>query len=219
MIDWESAVRAHFPAPDTSGVPSFYFSLDGGGRDLIVAALHEHRVELMVEVGSFLCGSTIQWLQACPALKVVAVDPWSANFATILDRYRDNPVFAPCFAKIDDRSAFIESVRRHGSYVSALANVRSFGERFVPVRASSPEVLPVLEGLGVRPQLLYFDSNKVLDDLGAAFELFPEAVLCGDDWTWGADQGFPVQVAVNAFCSRHGFKVRAKRQSWIIESS
>jgi hypothetical protein len=218
MMPWETEVRRRFPAPDTTGVPSFYFSLDGGGRGLVIDLLRDREVDLMVEVGSFLCGSTLQWLESRPTLKVIAVDPWSADFAAILDRYRDNPVFAPCFSKIEDRGAFIESVRRHGPFVSALANVRAHADRVVPVRAPSPQVLPALVEAGVRPQLIYFDSNKVLDDLTVAFELFPDALLCGDDWTWGAAQGFPVQTAVNEFCRRHGHRVRALRQTWVLEA-
>jgi len=73
-----------------------------------------------------------------------------------------------------------------------------------------------LAAVGVRPDLIYFDSNKVLDDLRVCRELFPAAILCGDDWTWGKDQGYPVQVAVNDFCHRYGLTVTARRATWII---
>lgn len=214
---WISEIRRNYPVPNVEGVKDYYFSLDGGGRCLIIEALRRHDVKLMLEIGSFLCGSSIQWLDSKDDLTVVGVDPWSANFSDILKRYTVNPVFDPCFSRISDRNEFIESVRRNGAEVSALANVRRFGDRFVPVKAESPRVLPLLADFGLRPELIYFDSDKVLDDLNVCRELFPEAILCGDDWTWGADKGYPVRVAVKRFCEQHNLKVRAERATWIVE--
>lgn len=213
---WRDEIRRNFPIPDVEGVKDYYFSLDGGGRNIITDALRENDVKVMLEIGSFLCGSTIQWLDSKHDLIVVGVDPWSANFSDILDRYAVNPVFDPCFSRISDRREFVDSVRRHGGEVSALANVRRYGDRFFPVKAESPGVLPTLADFGLRPDLVYFDSNKVLDDLNICRELFPNAILCGDDWTWGADQGYPVRIAVGQFCEQHNLKVHAERATWMI---
>lgn len=215
---WESALRAKFPTPATEGIPEFYFSLDGGGRDLIIDAIRSHDVHLMIEVGSFLCGSTLQWFEASSALTIIGIDPWAANFASILERYRENPVFDPCFSRIEHRGEFIDSIRQHGPFLSAMANVRNHADRFIPVRASSPEVLQELAALSVMPDMIYFDSNKLLDDLRVARRLFPAATLCGDDWTWGADQGYPVQTAVRSYCEEFGLRYRAKRATWIIDA-
>lgn len=215
--NWEAALRARYPLPDITGIEPYYFSLDGGGRELVTDAIRTRGVRVMVEIGSFLCGSTIQWLDSDPALKVIGIDPWSANFAVILERYKDNKLFNSCFGKITDRDAFIDSVRRHGPYASAMANVSSYGDRFVPVRAQSPQVLTELADLGVAPDMIYFDSNKLMDDLQIARQLFPSACLCGDDWTWGGDQGFPVQTAVKAFCADQRLSYRAARATWIID--
>lgn len=214
---WEPTLRARCPLPDTAGIQPYYFSLDGGGRELVVQSIRSQPVQLMVEIGSFLCGSTIQWLAASDDIQVIGVDPWDANFAAILERYKDNKVFDPCFAKIPDREEFIASVRQHGPYTSAMANVNRYRERFIPVRARSPQVLSELADLGVSPDMIYFDSNKLLDDLQVAMSLFPGTTLCGDDWTWGADIGFPVQTAVKAFCAEHRLTYRAARATWIID--
>jgi hypothetical protein len=219
MPDWETALRARHPATSTEGVRSYYFSLDGGGRELVTSLIREREVDLMIEIGSFLCGSSIQWLRARSSLKVIGVDPWSANFAQILERYQGNPAFDPCFSAIADRGEFIDSVRTHGPYASALANVRDFADRFVPVRALSPQVLDEIASLGADPQLIYFDSNKLLDDLHVAHRLFPRAILAGDDWTWGAEQGYPVRTAVGEFCRQTGMRVKSVRATWALEEA
>lgn len=213
---WRNKIRSHYPSVDSGEVKEFYFSLDGGGRNIIIDALHRYDVKVMVEIGLFLCGSTTQWLDSKADLTVIGIDPWSANFADTIEKYAVNPVFNSCFSRIADRREFIDSVRTHGSEVSALANVRRFGDRFIPVKDKSPDVLPLLAELGVRPELIYFDSDKVLDDLNICRELFPRAILCGDDWTWGADKGYPVRVSVGQFCQQHNLKVHAERATWMI---
>lgn len=216
MNKWEKVLAERYPRPNIDLVSSYYFSLDGGGREIIIDAIKQNSVSLMLEIGCFLCGSTVQWLAAKENLKIIGVDPWDANFADILKRYDGNPTFEPCFKGIEDRKIFIESVRTHGPYISAVANARLYGDRFIPVKAYSPKVLYELADIGVQPDLIYFDSNKILDDLNVCLELFPSAILSGDDWTWGGDQGFPVQQAVNLFCSQHGYKVISKHASWVI---
>jgi len=216
-MNWEERLRERYPQPEVHQVEAFYFSLDGGGREIIIEELIKRDIRVMLEIGCFLSGSARQWLEAKQDLKLIGVDPWDADFAAILERYSNNPVFEPCFAQILDRSAFIESVRRHGPYISALANMKQYKDRFIPVRARSPEVLYELKRLNVQPELIYFDSNKLLDDLTISHELFPEAVLCGDDWTWGKSEGYPVQRAVRLFCSQYGYQVRSKRASWVID--
>jgi hypothetical protein len=216
MSNWEEELRKRYPPPNTAGITPYYFSLDGGGRELITDAVSRYSISLMLEIGCFLCGSSIQWLEAAPDLKIVGVDPWDAKFADILDRYKGNKVFDPCFAKIDDRDEFIRSVRANGAYASAVANVQAYGERFIPIKGYSPAVLYELADLGFEPGLVYFDSNKLLDDLSVCDRLFPDAILSGDDWTWGADQGFPVQSAVTKFCEERGYSVTSRRATWII---
>jgi hypothetical protein len=210
-------LKNRYPFPKVDAVESFYFSLDGGGRNLIIEALNDNEVDLMVEIGSFLCGSAIQWLESRLTLTVIGIDPWEANFVSILERYDGLSWADSCFKNIKDRQEFINSVRKHGPYVSALANVKKYKDRFIPVKAFSPQVLYELHDIGVKPQLIYFDSNKMLDDLDISQKLFPDAILTGDDWLWGADQGLPTQTAVKKFCKKHGFSVEAKDATWIIQ--
>jgi hypothetical protein len=216
---WESELRHRYPMPDVSKVKEYYFSLDGGGRELIIEELAKNSVELMIEIGCFLCGSTQDWLKAAGSLKVIGIYHWALDAAAILDGYDGNPVFEPCFKEIDDRDEFIGSVRSKGSFLSAMANIKKYSNRFYPVKESSPEALYVLHELGVKPDLIYIDSDKVLNDLDVCKEIFPQAILCGDDWTWGADKGFPVQKAVSAFCKRTRAQVSVKRATWVIHAA
>ena len=195
----------------------YVFSLDGGGREMVVDMLRDRNARTMVEVGVFLGGSTRQWLESKKDLTVIGVDPWAMDAAATLERYLAASYADKVFAQIDDRQEFIDSVRRNGVYESCLANLAEFGNRFVPVRGYSPEALHELKRSGVEPDVIYIDSIKHGEDLDVSHDLWPNAILCGDDWTWGAEQGFPMRTAVESFCQRHGYNVRADRATWMVD--
>ncbi len=212
-----SLLRDNFCAPELPYHEQYYFSLDGGGREILTSYINDNSIKLMVEVGSFLCGSASQWLGSCSELTVIGIDPWEERFHERLEKYDVTPIFESCFKEIDDRRAFIDSVKENGSYVSAMANIQKHRDRFIPLMGYSPAKLYSIKELGLEPDMVYFDSDKQLDDLEVALELFPDATLCGDDWSWSADKGYPVRILVNAFCEKHGFTVNAKSATWIID--
>lgn len=205
-----------YDVPKVTGVGKVVFSLDGGGREILIDVLREKSVKTMIEIGSFLGGSAMQWLNACPDLQVIGVDPWEGNWASHLSRYKDNPIFESCWKDVDDRDAAIEALQKHGPYNVSMANMQDYKGRFFAYKGKSPEALKDLHSLGVEPELIYFDSDKILGDLQVALEVYPDAILSGDDWRWGADQGYPVQTAVKAFCKAHGFDVEDRRATWVI---
>lgn len=203
-------------APIVSDVLTVPFSLDGGGREMVADILKTGKVRTMIDVGSFLCGSAIQWLEANSELELIGIDPWAGDWAALLERYKNNPVFDGCWNNIEDRDAAIQSLRANGPYKVAMANIQVHRSRFFPVVGKSPSLLHELAAAGVVPDLLYFDGDDLLGDLEAAFELFPAATLCGAAWRWGADLGYPVQTAVKGFCRIYGFEVEDKRATWVI---
>jgi len=198
-------------------IKNYHFSLDGGGRSLIKEEIYRSNAKIILEIGVFLGGSALEWLSISEDLVVVGIDPWEAKFSKIIERYSLDPLFKPCFENIRDIPEFIESLRTNGSFISALANLRKFKNRFIPVQGYSPSVLYQIKQTGLRPDLIYIDSNKVMDDLLVCYTLFPNAILCGDDWTWGREKGYPVKAAVESFSLEHGFRVRNQRATWIIE--
>src|SRR5271165_1201220 len=65
-------------------IEPFFLALDGnghGGREIVLDIIREKNISLMVEVGCFLCGSTLQWLRAADKLTVIGVDPWDGSWA------------------------------------------------------------------------------------------------------------------------------------------
>lgn len=207
------------PLPDVSHIPSYRFTLDGGGRDMVVKEIQRRRAAVLLEIGVYLGGSSYDWLEASEDLHVIGLDPWSEShdIESALRKYARNPALSGCFKWIDDIETFVTVTAEHGLFKSALANLNIFKHRFHPLRAKAPQALYRIHEIGICPDIIYIDADKKAAELSTIVKLFPEAKICGDDWTWNEAEGFPMRRAVQEFASLHGFTVRSKGATWIID--
>ncbi len=218
------ALRRDNPWPDFGygEIEPFYLPLDGGGRggrEIVLEVIKERDIDLMVEIGCFLCGSTLQWLRASEKLTVIGCDPWDGNWAAYIENMAVDPLRARTVYHLSDEqiARIVFQLRRHGNFQVAMNNVRLYKDRFVPVRRRAPEVLRYLRERGIEPKLIYIDADKKREDLDVAREMFPQAVICGDDWLWPDETGKMVmQEHVKAFAAEHGYEVRNARQTWLL---
>ncbi len=120
-------------------------------------------------------------------------------------------------ASLEDPSAVADTVLIHGNYCLALNNIRDLRARFIPIRQRSPEALHYLRKRKIEPQLIYIDALKSEDDLWVAHQLFPSAILCGDDWTWRDDEGrYRMREHVERFVAEKGWEVRSQDATWVV---
>jgi hypothetical protein len=177
---------------------------DGGGKELVINRIGKGEPFLVLEIGAFLGSSVKQWLAVSPNVYVIAIDPWAgewwANYALVHGR----------------NSLAAQFARENGPYLTFLSSLWEFKERLFPVRGVSPEKLHDLARLGIRPDLVYFDSNKTGEDIEVAHKLFPGAILTGDDWTWGLEQGYPIREPVRAFASKYNYRIVSSRATWVL---
>ncbi|MBP0447010.1 methyltransferase domain-containing protein [Roseomonas sp. SSH11] len=203
-------------------IEPFHLALDGngrGGRELVTDIIKQREVSLMVEIGCFLGGSTLQWLRSSEKLTVIGVDPWDDNWAAYIERIAQDPVQSRSLWHLGDEkiASIVADIRRHGSFCVAMNNLRLYKQRFYPVRRRSPEALHYLHARGIVPELIYIDAGKHREDLDAAFDLFPDSILCGDDWLWPDATGvLRMQEHVKAFAAEKGFTIQANRQTWLL---
>lgn len=214
------ALRRDNPWPEPVNAFPFRVSLDGGGREIITRLIDRIHIGLMVEIGSFLCGSTLQWLEASPSMNVIGIDPWDGNWGPYLRDLAANPARSKAFEVITQAESIIKQVEDFGNFSCALNNVRVFRRRFIPVRRFSPEALHYLHKRDIHPDMIYIDAFKEADDLYVAHELFPEAVLCGDDWNWRDQNGeYKMQNNVKQFARDKGFYIKADRATWVLSKT
>lgn len=198
-------LRERFPFPAVSAGDPFLPPEPPNGRDLIEDLIREQQLSVLLEIGSFLGGSALRWLRAAPDLVVVAVDPWRNGWA-------GDYVSALGYA---EQREWLDAP--DGLFELFLRNVQPFAERVIPVRAASPEVLDELAALGLRPDLVFIDATKLTCDLATASELWPDAILSGDDWSFvGGDSTRPMREIVRRFAERRQLAVVRKSETWVI---
>ncbi|PCI63689.1 MAG: hypothetical protein COB37_04485 [Kordiimonadales bacterium] len=205
------------PWPNTDGVTAWDFTLGGRGRELIDQIILKQKPSFMLEIGCFLNASAKRWLSLDAGLKLVGVDPWSDTLIEQCKRYVGRPGLTRAYPDIEEQKLFASDIERQSPFVTAMANLSGFEDRFVPYRGFSPEVLAALKATGFVPDLIYIDAGKKADDLEVCHALWPAAMITGDDWHWGRTKGYPMRKIVNAFAAKHGFTVIADHATWVLE--
>jgi len=204
------------PWPKTEAIAAWDFTLGGGGRHLVDALIETHKPAFMLEIGCFLCASAKRWLSLDLNLKLVGVDPWDDGLIAQCKRYVGRPGLTCAYPNLATQEQFAADIERQGPFATAMANLRGYEQRFVPVRGLSPDVLPGLKQTGFEPGLIYIDAGKKMDDLETCHSLWPEAILTGDDWHWGRTKGYPMRRIVEAFAAKHSYKITADHATWIL---
>ncbi|MBA3031358.1 MAG: class I SAM-dependent methyltransferase [Desulfobacterium sp.] len=178
--------------------------LDGGGKELVVNRICKDKPFLIIEIGCFLGSSIKKWFAVSSNVYIIAIDPWEGDWWVDYARMHGRHSLTAQFA------------RENGPYLTFLSSLWGYKERLFPVRGASPEKLYELAKLGIQPDLIYFDSDKTGMDIEIAHQLFPDAILTGDDWTWGIEQGYPIREAVRIFSKDHGYQIVANRATWVL---
>ncbi len=158
-----------------------------------------NRPLIFLELGSWLGASALFMARQIPSAIVICVDHWLGSI-----EINNHPLYAGKIATL---------------YDTFLANCWSYKDRIVPVRMTTLEGMIKIHQLGIQPDLVYVDAAHsypdVTGDLEAVYALFPNTIICGDDFDWDQIPGwnFPVQRAVNDFAARHGFTVHSGRET------
>lgn len=199
------SLRTRHPWPE---VPPWadqdVWDLGSRGRELIVDLIRSRGVRTIVEVGSFMGGSARRWLDASPHVIVIAIDPWEGDWWVNYAAKRGRSELARRFGE------------PNGPYLAFQSAMWPYRERLVAVKGTSPGKLHEIAALGIRPDLLHFDSDKEGNDFEIAMQLWPAAIMTGDDWTWDVSSGYPARRAARRLAAAHGMKIRVKGETWVL---
>lgn len=200
--------KSRYPwPPEKPSIQPTDWSLDGGGKEIVIDKIRSAKLECIVEIGVFFGGSVRKWILGTSDTVVIAVDPWIPSG------------WWSEYAVVNGHEELAAQLRsENGPYETFLVSTWEVRKRVVPVKRSSPSVLYEIAEAGVVPDLFFFDSDKTGKDLEVAHELFPDAVLAGDDWTWGRDRNYPIRKVVIAFCEKHNYSYRTSAATWLIQS-
>ncbi len=200
-------VASAYPWPKDRPFPTVALqTYDGGGREIIVNVLRRYPAPIVLEVGAFLGGSALQWLEAGPEVSVVCLDPWEGDWWVPHAQEHGWEELQRRFAEL------------RGPLKCFQTNLWDYRKRVVAVCGYAPAKLYELRELGLRPDVIYFDSDKTGSGMSEAATLFPDALIAGDDWTWGRRNGYPIRKSVNALARQTGRHVVVRRATWLLQT-
>jgi hypothetical protein len=166
--------------------------LADGAQELLARELSAG-TQLVVELGAWLGLSTRFLADHAPHARVVTIDHWQGN-----RQHQERADWKAMLPKL---------------YRTFLALSWNYRDRIIPLKMTTTEGLKTVASYGLSPELIYIDAEHsyeaVRADLELAYELFPKAVLAGDDYE---DAG--VQEAVHRFAREHRFEVEAVGSNW-----
>jgi hypothetical protein len=216
--DGIEALRLVHPWPDISALqndPPHVWSLDGGGRKIISELIQRVRPQTILEVGSFLGGSALTWLSAGPRFTLIALDSWHQHAANWIDVVIANP--PSWVSDVEALKPISQAIHRTDLMTVALHNLRRYRDRVIPIRMTAVEGYPYIAGL-VQPDIVYIDADKQAENYYLAHKLFPNAIICGDDWTWRDEAGeLPVRRYVNEIAALRGCSIVAEDATWMLQ--
>lgn len=147
-------------------------------RDLI----GKHRPKIMAEIGSYMGCSAHFIMKHTYETTLYCIDHWQGS----------------------PEHQGIESTKT--LYETFLVNVWDYKDRIKPVRMDSIKGLHALHKNNICPEIIFIDGShdeeSVTKDICTASMLFPDAVLCGDDYTWDG-----VKSAVDNTAKDNNWKV------------
>jgi hypothetical protein len=119
--------------------------------------------KVIVEIGSFMGMSAYNFLKRAENAHLICIDHWKGS-EEHQERFGDVDLF--------------EQFR---------ANMWDSRKRITPVKKDSESGMRSVAYEGIRPDIVYIDGahdyKSVKEDIEDASRLFPDAIICGDDWT------------------------------------
>ena len=148
------------------------------------------RARVVLELGSYIGKSTRFLAAHAPAdARVLTCDLWDNAFLEGFGEGELGHNYLRGGGGGGDRSG---DGRARGiayeMYATFLANLWAERARVTPFKMRTLEFLAIVHRAGISPDLVYVDADHdyapVRADVAACLELFPRAVVCGDDWDY-----------------------------------
>lgn len=183
------------------------WSMDYGGRHLITDLITRRGLRIVLEVGSFVGGSARQWLAASPQVIVVCVDPWNdiVGSRPFMDAHPFGRTFARQLREPD------------GLFQSFLSSMWDCRDRAVAVRGKATDKLPELHSLGLKPDLIYIDADKRGAEIALCDDLFPDALVGGDDWNWRDGRSITIRAPARKSARSRCRVLKNYGNTWLID--
>ena len=204
------AVRVAHPWPEKRPFPGLVglgYGFDGGGRELVDALIRQKGRATMLEVGVAFGSSARRWLAQSPQLTLICLDAW------------DNPKWPELMAAYGELELAGKLKESDGAERVFQTNLWEYRDRVIAIRGYAPEALKILADNGVWPDIIYVDADKEAKTLHGVAEMFPNSIVCGDDWSWSeaaTPYFYPIRAGVKALARRRNAHLVVRKATWVI---
>jgi len=159
--------------------------------------------KIILELGSWLGKSTRWFLDNSKAANILCVDTWKGS--------------------IEHQTKKGIDVKLPNLLDTFVVNCWNYRHKILYFQKDTISGMKEIHDLKIMPDFIYVDASHqyedVLNDLQTAYDLFPNALICGDDWSWknkSQEKRRTVRQAVYTFCINNGLKVTDNGHVWMI---
>ncbi len=153
------------------------------GFDAILELLEGKKNPIYLELGAELGSSAEDILETFEDATVISIDIWPTSHIPAWPELK-NIITEPYYGPF---SIYCNRLFKHK-------------ERIIPIKEMTTKGLKIVHDFGVEPDMIYVDAHheylNVWVDIYESFKLFPNAIMCGDDF----ETGEGVKEAVKDFC-------------------
>lgn len=191
-----------FPAIKPNVQEDSHGWFDQNNKDFL-KPLITSETKVIVELGSWL-GSSTRWFCENSSSIIISIDHWKGS---IEHQGRKD---------VKDKIPTL--------YETFIVNCWEYRDRIMPVKMNTIAGMNYIKDIGVNPDIIFIDASHeyvdVVADIKTASELFPSAILVGDDWSWRnrkQDGRFTVREAVEYFKKKNNVEVVHNSRCWMIK--
>ena len=155
---------------------------------------------IYLELGAELGSSAKEILENFETVTVISVDYWPKKHISTWPELKNI---------IEDPN--------YGPYSIFSNRLFEYKDRVIPIQQYTVDGLDIVKSHDVVPDVIYIDASHTFEDclrdIEKSYNLFPDTVLCGDDY----ETGEGVKQAVLEFCNRHNLLHEVFSNQWIIK--
>lgn len=135
-----------------------------GNNVKMFEGLVNEKTKVIIDAGSWLGLSAWHFLRLAPNATIICLDTWQGSA-----EHQKNKLLPVL-------------------YETFLVNMWEYRDRIIPIRLNSMAGFWEIYKHLIKPDLIYIDmahdKESVIQDVNIAWRTFPDAQICGDDYTW-----------------------------------
>jgi capsular polysaccharide biosynthesis protein len=199
--DGVEALRLNFPVSDN--MPNLDVNIKGWRTwgESFKKLLKDVDAPVIVEVGSWFGKNVIELSQVFPKAIIISIDTWEGG----IEHQEGQTAYEP-------ELSFL--------YEQFIRNIWGIKDRVIPIKSLSWKGLEIVKEFHIEPDLIYIDAGHIFEcvskDVETACKLFPNSIICGDDY----DTIKPNEVKefVDSFTGQNNINLKNFERFWWFEN-